>query len=173
MSFRVLCFVVLCFTMFSVGPVYAEHHGETEISNGWKESALEAIPMVVEKYAEQIKIAGEYFGIPPRIIAAIIITESLGNKKARNGKAKGLMQTRPVADKETKIKCNSLRAVCSIKKGAAYLSIIKYGNGLQWTEAIHAYNAGPFANTTREQSEYSEYVDKISFVLGNLPEYKL
>ena len=61
MSFRVICFVVLCFTMFSVGPVYADH-GETEISNKWKESALEAIPMVVEKYADQIKIAGEYFG---------------------------------------------------------------------------------------------------------------
>ena len=80
------------------------------------------------------------------------------------------MQTRPVADKETKIKCNSLRAACSIKKGTAYLSIIKYGNGLEWTEAIHAYNAGPSANTTKEQSEY---VDKVSFVLGNLPEYEL
>ncbi len=169
MSPRVLCFVVLCFTMFSVGPVYAEHHGETEISNRWKESALEAIPAVVQKYANQIKTNGEYFGIPPRIIAAIIVTESLGNKKAVNGRARGLMQTRPVADKETKIKCNSFGAACSIKKGAAYLSLIKNG-GLDWTEAIHAYNVGLSSKVSVEESGY---VDKISFVLGNLPEYEL
>ena len=170
MSLRVLCFVVLCFTMFSVRPVYADH-GETEISNKWKESALEAIPMVVKKYAEQIKNAGEHFDVPPRILAAIIVTESLGNKKAINGRAKGLMQTRPIADRETKIKCNSLTSACSIKKGAAYLSGIKYDNGLDWTEAIHAYNAGPSSKISSE--EQSEYVDKVSFVLGNLPEYEL
>ncbi len=170
MSLRLLHFVVLCFTTFSVGPVYADH-GETEISNKWKESALEAIPAVVENYGEQIKNAGEHFGVPPRIIAAIIVTESLGNKKAVNGRAKGLMQTRPMADKKTKIKCNSLKALCSIKKGTAYLSVIKYDGGLDWTEAIHAYNVGPSSKISIKKQ--SEYIDKVSFVLGNLPEYEL
>lgn len=91
-----------------------------------------------------IRQESEDTGIPSEIIIALIASESEGIATALSKKkAKGLMQTRSIADKETGIKCKNEKPSCQIKKGAYYLKYLAEEKKLpKWSKVFLAYNEG-------------------------------
>ena len=103
------------------------------------------------KYADTIKQAGAQFGVDPRLIGAVIGTESAGESAAISPKgAAGLMQLMPETGREVARrigleKFDPQNPEHNIMVGTAYLGEqLKRYNG-DVSLALAAYNAGPGA----------------------------
>lgn len=103
------------------------------------------------KYADTIKQAGAQFGVDPRLIGAVIGTESAGESAAISPKgAAGLMQLMPETGREVARrigleKFDPQNPEHNIMVGTAYLGEqLKRYNG-NVSLALAAYNAGPGA----------------------------
>ncbi|GMQ95510.1 MAG: hypothetical protein BMS9Abin13_627 [Patescibacteria group bacterium] len=145
---------------------------KAELSKRWKVSAVKAIPIVIEKYGPLIVEASREFKNPPRFVAAILVVESLGKPCAASPMgAKGLMQTMPIIAKETGIHGNSCDPRTSIRRGSAYLALLRDKYGLRSLERIAVgYVRGPNRAKRMSKKEVRKhfYARKVRFVLRHL-----
>lgn len=127
---------------------------------------------IAEKY-------GDFFGVPPALILAVIATESSGNPYARryepaiNDSSLGLMQMlcRTAYGLGLRGSCSQLyNPEISIKYGAMYLrkQYDRYGN---WLDAIAAYNAGRARHTGYRCWFNQNYVNKVVSWMKVLKDY--
>lgn len=129
------------------------------------------LPKFGGQYLESIKQAGERFGVDPRLVGAVIGSESAGNKSAVSPKgAQGLMQLMPDTGREVakRIGLNNFNPdnpEHNILVGTAYLGeqLKKYKGDVSL--ALAAYNAGPGAVDKHKGippfAETQAYVPKI------------
>ncbi|MEK7531352.1 MAG: transglycosylase SLT domain-containing protein [Patescibacteria group bacterium] len=161
---------ILCFITTS-----AFAGDETENHNplhdpGWIKSAKEAIPVVLRKYETLIQKESREAGIPPQIVTAVLVVESLG-RNDRKGPAQGLMQTRLVVAKELGSNCDRQRPECSIRKGAQYLALLRERYGLSiGPELFLGYLKGPQGMRKVRNPGKHEYSRRIVYVIESLPE---
>ena len=100
-------------------------------------------PDVIARYA---KIAGDEYGVPPSLVAAVVMHESSGRPGLR-GKAGeyGLMQLMPATADTLGFSGDYAlllsHPLLNMRLGTKYLAqqFRRYGN---WPEALSAYNAG-------------------------------
>lgn len=133
----VLLFVFLCSSGIATADNDKDEYKKTT------DSVL-IVRNILRNYHVFIRQESDATGIPAEIIIALIASESEGiitslSKK----KAKGLMQTRAIADKETGIVCRDKTAACQIKKGAHYLKYLVDEKKIpKWSRVFLAYNEG-------------------------------
>ena len=140
-----------------------------DLDKNWKRDAIKAAKEVPKKYALHINDAAWKYDIPPSLIAAIIVVESLGNPKAVSASgAKCLMQTMDFIGKEVGMPGNSCDPRKSIMRGTAYLARIRDHYGCDWPEeTLVAYNNGQKHAKKMSEKEITNhlYLKKINFVL--------
>lgn len=142
-----------------------------DLNPSWKESVHVLGPKVYQKYEKYIRQASKEFDVPTDLITAIIITESLGDPDAISRKqAKGLMQTRSIIDGETGVYGDSFDPETSIRKGTAYLAVLKNKYGMEDAKMLVAYNEGPTRTKKFAVDEIAEhnYFQKISYIMENV-----
>ncbi|MBI2120656.1 MAG: transglycosylase SLT domain-containing protein [Parcubacteria group bacterium] len=100
---------------------------------------------IISDHKDAIKKESVKTGVPPAVLVAIIAAESANNPKAVSAKdARGLMQTRSIADKTTKVQCEATNNECQIRKGARYIQHLVEKEGIpKWSRVFLAYNEGP------------------------------
>jgi soluble lytic murein transglycosylase-like protein len=118
-----------------------------------------------------IKQASQTYGVPEKLIKAVIQAESSGNPYATSPTgAMGLMQLEPYTAQELGVS-NPYDPQQNIMAGAKYLSsLIKKYNG-NLVLALAAYNAGP--NTVDQYGgvppieETIDYVNRVAYIYNN------
>ncbi len=148
-------------------------HAPPQTTSGWEQSVVETIPKVLEKYGDIIKEAGREYRINPKLIAGILIVESMGDPRAESSAgAKGCMQTLPSTDIVIGVKGNSFDCVVSIWKGTKYLAHLrdtyKFTPGYK-TIAAYVDGPGRVSSYTNEDLLKHDYLNKVAFVVEHLP----
>lgn len=135
---------------------------------------MKASREVLAKYGENIKEASHEFQVNWKIIVGVVVTESMGDPYAESpAGAKGCMQTLPSTDEEIGIRGNSFHCPTSIWKGAKYIARLRdHYKITPPAKVFAAYERGlkRVANYTQEDLIKSDYINKIAFVVENLPE---
>ena len=133
----VLLFVFLCSSEIATADNDKDEHEKTTDS-------IRLVRNILRDYDVFIRQESDATGIPAEIIIAVIASESEGILTSLSKKkAKGLMQTRAIADKETGIVCRDKTAECQIKKGARYLKYLVDEKKIpKWSRVFLAYNEG-------------------------------
>lgn len=123
---------------------------------------------VSREYLQQLS---EQYGVPLKMILAVIQQESGGNPSARSGAgAQGLMQLMPDTARGLGV-ANAMDPKQNVEGGVKYLSqMLKMFDG-DTTKALAAYNAGP-GNVQRHGgvppfAETRNYVRHITAMMGN------
>ncbi len=161
-----LTFTLLCLLSF----------GTTAQAGGtpqWQRDIEKLAPSIIKKYRPIITYAAWEFNVSPRLIMAILITESMGNPKAvSKAGAKGLMQTKSIIDKETGIHGKPFDPLTSVRRGAKFLAMLRDRYGLDSLEEMSVgYYTGP--TRARRMSPHKIvshfYYKRVLFVLENVP----
>ncbi|MBI4119823.1 MAG: lytic transglycosylase domain-containing protein [Parcubacteria group bacterium] len=141
----------------------------------WKSGVPEQAEYVRIKYGKPVMLASKEHRISPKVVIAVIVTESGGRKCAvSNKKAVGLMQLRPIAAKEVG---TDVKGLChpdkNIAAGTAYLKRLRTHHRFKrLDEILLAYNRGPVEAAELLGNGYApeqdEYVRKVKFVMAQL-----
>ena len=124
-------------------------------------------------YEDLIIEAAETYGLEPRLLRAIVEVESKFNPRAvSRGGAKGLMQLRPILQRELRIR-NPFDPRQNIMGGARYLRRLLDRHEGDIRLALASYNAGP-RNVTRYGGvppfqETVKYIERIIDILEQSP----
>jgi len=148
---------------------------QTYAGDDWKQKIQAAVPYVMETYSPLINEAAWEFNISPKLIAAILLAESLGDPKSVSpAGAKGLMQTMPIIDEEVGIHGDSFDPKTSIRKGSAFLTLLydKY-NLHSLEEVIAGYYMGPSKpkRLSKERIKNHFYVKSVLFASDAISKY--
>jgi soluble lytic murein transglycosylase len=165
-AFVLFCLVVPLSALSSV-IAYADTEATDQTEEKQKDPLkVVLIKEIIDDHKDAIAKESGETGVPPAVIVAVIATESTNNPRAVSSKgARGLMQTLPVADETTGVKCNGKESACQIKKGTRYIQhlVENEGIGQWWSRVFLAYNEGPSGsrrfNTPKKVSGHS-YVKK-------------
>jgi hypothetical protein len=151
------------FTNAPTDPRYKNLQG---YSSGTSAGFLRLPPTDTTRYANEIKTASERYGVPERLVQAVIRVESAFNPKAVSVKgAQGLMQLMPDTASMLGVR-NSFDPQQNIDGGVRHLRglIDRFGNDLPL--ALAAYNAGERAVVSnRGIPPYPETRDYVTRVL--------
>ncbi len=133
----VLLFVFIFSSEITLADQDKDEHKKTK-------SRVLLVKKILRDYNVFIRQESNATGIPFEILVALIATESEGRQKALSSKkARGLMQTRNIADRETGIVCKNETPACQIKKGAYYLKYLVNEKKIpKWSKVFLAYNEG-------------------------------
>src|SRR5256884_7361991 len=127
---------------FTNAPTDPRYKNLAGYSSGTSAGFLRLPPADTARYATEIKAAAERYGVPERLVQAVIRVESAFNPKAVSGKgAQGLMQLMPETASMLGVR-NRLDTQENIASGVRHLRglIDRFGNDLPL--ALAAYNAG-------------------------------
>src|SRR5436190_21733844 len=127
---------------FTNAPTDPRYKNLAGYSSGTSAGFLRLPPADTARYATEIKAAAERYGVPERLVQAVIRVESAFNPKAVSGKgAQGLMQLMPETASMLGVR-NSFDPQQNIDGGVRHLRglIDRFGNDLPL--ALAAYNAG-------------------------------
>lgn len=158
-------FVLFCLVVLSLSPkkVHATDQTEEKQKNSQKKAVL--VQEILDDHKDAIRKESVDTGVPRAVIVAIIAAESENKPETvSSAGAKGLMQTLPIADKATGVKCSAKKPACQIKKGARYIQHLVEKEGIpKWSRIFLAYNEGPAGSrrfkTSKKVLEH-EYVKK-------------
>ncbi|MBC8207858.1 MAG: lytic transglycosylase domain-containing protein [Desulfobulbaceae bacterium] len=121
-------------------------------------------------YDREITRAGYLYGLDPRLIRAVIQTESNFNPQALSPKgAQGLMQLMPATARELKVD-NSFDPWQNIAGGSRYLKELLSRFDNQLSLALAAYNAG--AGRVEETGAIPEITETQNYVRNVLKYYR-
>src|SRR5437870_11091622 len=127
---------------FTNAPTDPRYKNLAGYSSGTSAGFLRLPPADTARYAAEIKAASERYGVPERLVQAVIRVESAFNPKAVSVKgAQGLMQLMPETASMLGVR-NSFDPKQNIDGGVRHLRglIDRFGNDLPL--ALAAYNAG-------------------------------
>src|SRR5437870_10634052 len=151
---------------FTNAPTDPRYKNLAGYSSGTSAGFLRLPPADTARYAAEIKAASERYGVPERLVQAVIRVESAFNPKAVSVKgAQGLMQLMPETASMLGVR-NSFDPKQNIDGGVRHLRglIDRFGNNLPL--ALAAYNAGERAVTAyRGIPPYPETRDYVSRIL--------
>jgi len=111
--------------------------------NGVTNPKVTLVKNIIRDHGFAIAFASITLHVPKEQIVGTIATESANNSYAvSDDNARGLMQTREIADKTVGVECDSFDSWCSIWKGTSYKRYLwqKYGS---IERATLAYFEGP------------------------------
>lgn len=155
------------YTNAPTDPRYRRMEGPSGTSAGW----LRLPGSDPARYATEIRDAAARYGVPERLVSAVIRVESAFNPRAVSRKgARGLMQLMPGTASMLGVR-NSFDPRDNIDGGVRHLRglIDRFGNNLPL--ALAAYNAGERAVVAhRGIPPYSETRDYVTRVLHHLGE---
>lgn len=145
-------FVLFCLVILSLSPTlfFAKTKKATKATDQTEEKQKDSprvalVKEIINDHQGVIKKESAETGVPPEVIVAVIAVESKNNPEAVSSKdARGLMQTRSIADKTIKVNCKAANPACQIKKGARYIQHLVEEEGIpKWSRVFLAYNEGP------------------------------
>ena len=144
---------------FTNAPTDPRYKNLAGYSSGTSAGFLRLPPADTARYATEIKAAAERYGVPERLVQAVIRVESAFNPKAVSGKgAQGLMQLMPETASMLGVR-NSFDPQQNIDGGD------RFGNDLPL--ALAAYNAGEKAVVSNRgippYPETRDYVTRVLF----------
>jgi hypothetical protein len=155
------------FTNAPTDPVYRRLGFTSGTEEGWLRLPLPNPLQDLAPYAREIRAAAERYGVPERLISAVIRVESGFNSRAVSRKgARGLMQLMPATASMLGVR-DSFDPHQNIDGGVRHLRglIDRFGNDVQL--ALAAYNAGEQAVISyRGIPPYAETRDYVTRVLG-------
>src|SRR5947208_15509810 len=152
---------------FTNAPTDPRYKSLSGYSSGTSAGFLRLPPADTASYAAEIKAAAERYGVPERLVQAVIRVESAFNPKAVSVKgAQGLMQLMPETASMLGVR-NSFDPQQNIDGGVRHLRglIDRFGNDLPL--ALAAYNAGEKAVVSNRgippYPETRDYVTRVLF----------
>lgn len=156
-------FCLVAFFLIALTPASAQTTDQTEEKQDPPKVVL--VKEILGDHKVAIEQESDYTGIPRAVIVAVIAVESTNKPGAMSQKgAEGLMQTLPIADEATGVKCNAKKPACQIKKGTRYIQYLIENEGIaKWSRVFLAYNEGPSGSRrfkTPEKVLAHDYVKK-------------
>lgn len=139
---------------------------------GWHRSVVQDGPVIAARWQEAIEraLAQHRSNLPSDLIVGIMLTESMGDPRARNSEtgATGLLQVKPVVCKELRVRrCDLFNPHRNISLGVQYLRLLqKYG--FKDERLILAYGVGPtrareIFKKKKNLARHSRYVKKVLY----------
>jgi hypothetical protein len=126
------------------------------------ENKKEQVLSAIEAYGREAKLASSRFGsLSPAEIIAFVIPESTGNPNAVSSKnARGLYQTRGIANKASGIQCNQSTILCQTLQGVGYMHHLITVEGFKdYPTMVWVYLNGP--------GNYRKYRPSMSAILNH------
>jgi len=125
------------------------------------------IPESVKRWVPELQQAGQEFGVPADIAAAVLWTESAGDQNARGSAGEvGLMQLKDIAVKDLALQQYGdfsnykTDPVENIRAGVAYLRRWYTVTG-NWPAAIKAYNQG-YQGSLNKPELAAQYLEAVN-----------
>jgi hypothetical protein len=112
------------------------------------------------QYDTLFEQAGRRYGVDPRVLKAIGVTESDLNPAARNGNALGMMQLMPGAAGDVGVS-DRLNARQSVMGGAAYFAMLLKKAGGDRALALQMYHGGPNGKLGPADVVYGQNVEAL------------
>lgn len=144
------------------------------VSARWIHYVRTVLPGVLNDYKDDIKEASILHDVDPKMVASILVVESMGNPHALSTTgARGCMQTLRSTDGDIDMyEQDSFDCPTSILKGAKYLSSLRDRYGITDPfRAIVAYSVGPngVKRYTDKQVRNNDYFYKVRAVMKEIP----
>lgn len=139
-------------------------------ATAWQHSVVEDGPRVVSDFKDRVEevLSEHNSDIPPELVSALILTESMGDPKAKNRSsgARGLLGLKPAVCVQLKRpRCDLFHWRTNLALGIGYLEYLQK-EGFEGDELILAYGAGPGKARKllgRSMPDTFPYVRKIRF----------